>query len=315
VRRRRLLRAIAVLLLLAVVVPYLLPLPGPAGVAADELATGGRFVEVDGGRLYVELDGPPDGRPVVLLHGFGGSTFSWRATVSPLVAAGRRTLAIDLLGFGLSDKSFDADYGHPAQARRVAAAMAALDVGRAAVIGHSMGANVALHLAHSRSDLVERLVLVDASVQTEHSALAPGQLLHLPPVARWGRIAARALATPERVTDILRSAYRDPQLVDEETAAGYLLPLGVRDWDNALLAIVRDAGGNALPIAPATIELPTLIVWGADDAWIDVVEGERLRRAMPRARLIVIDDAGHLPFEEQPTRFIDAVLPFLEGGP
>jgi pimeloyl-ACP methyl ester carboxylesterase len=313
VRRRRLLRAIAVILLLATFLPYVLPLPGPTGVAADELATGGRFVEVEGGRLYIELDGPPDGPPIVLLHGLGGSTFSWRTTVPALAAAGWRTAAVDLLGFGLSDKSFDVDHSHAPQARRVAAAMVELGIGPAVMIGHSMGANVVLHLAHMRPDLVERLVLVDASVQTERSALWPGQLLHLPPVARWGRFAVRALATPERVTDILRSTYRDPRRVDEATAAGYLQPLAVRDWDSALLAIMRDAGGNALPAAPATIEAPTLIVWGAHDSWIDLAEGELLRDAMADARLVVIDDAGHLPFEEQPAQFIAEVLPFLAG--
>jgi pimeloyl-ACP methyl ester carboxylesterase len=313
VRRRRLLRALAVLLLLAIVVPYLVPLPGPEGVAADEMATGGRFVAVDGGRLYVELDGPPDGMPVVLLHGFGGSTFSWRETAPALAAAGWRTLAVDLLGFGLSDKSFDADHSHPAQARRVAAVMAELGVGRAALVAHSMGANVALHLSSSRPELVDRLVLVDASVQTQRGAVSPTQLLHLPPIARWGRLAVRLLATPERVTDMLRSAYRDPRQVDEPTAAGYLRPLGVRDWDNALLAVIRDGDGNALTVAPSTIEAPTLIVWGAHDSWIDLAEGELLRDAMPDARLVVIDDAGHLPFEEQPAQFIAEVLPFLQG--
>lgn len=314
-RRRRLLRALAVLLLLAIVVPYLLPLPGPEGVAADELATSGRFVEVDGDRLYVELDGPPDGPPVVLIHGFGGSTFSWRRTIPPLAAGGWRTLAVDLLGFGLSDKTFDADHSHPAQARRVAGVMEQLGIGRSAVVAHSMGANVALHLADLRPDLVDRLVLVAASVQAEGGGLSPGRLLHLPPVARWTRLAVRALATPERVTDTLRSAYRDPGQVDEATAAGYLRPLEVRDWDVALVAIVRDAGDNALPVAPATITRPTLIVWGADDSWIDLAEGERLHAAMPQARLVVIDDAGHLPFDERPAQFIAAVLPFLEEVP
>lgn len=315
-RRRRILVGILVGLALVLAIgPYLVPLPGPEGVDASQLARpGGRFLEVDGTRTYIEVSGSGDGPPVVLLHGFGGSTFSWRLTAPALATAGFRVIAVDLRGFGLSAKAFEADHGHPAQARLVAAIIEELGARGATVVGHSMGGSVAAHLALTRADLVERVVLVDASIR-ESGGFSAGPILHLPPVARWGRIAVRALLTPDRLAEMLRSAYRDPAVVTPEVADGYAAPLRVRDWDLALLAIVRDSAGDALPATLASLIQPTLIVWGADDTWISIAEGERLREALPGSEWAVIPDSGHLPFEEQPEAFMDVLLPFLRGQP
>jgi pimeloyl-ACP methyl ester carboxylesterase len=97
---------------------------------------------------------------VILLHGFGGSTFSWRLTLPALADAGYSAVALDLRGFGLSDKDGGADHGHAAQARYVAALMDELAIQDAVVVGHSMGGNVAAHLAvHAPPDLRRRLHL------------------------------------------------------------------------------------------------------------------------------------------------------------
>jgi pimeloyl-ACP methyl ester carboxylesterase len=107
---------------------------------------------------FVQESGPTDGPAVVLVHGFGGSTFNWRYTLPALAEAGYRAVALDLMGFGLSDKSFDQDDSHAAQADFVADVMTALDIQRATLVGHSMGGNVIAHFALKYPERVEGLV-------------------------------------------------------------------------------------------------------------------------------------------------------------
>jgi pimeloyl-ACP methyl ester carboxylesterase len=265
----------------------------------------------------VEEAGPAGGPAVVLVHGLGGSTFSWRATLPALGAAGYRAVAIDLNGFGLADKRFEADYSHPAQAAFVADVMTALDIQRATLIGHSMGGSVVLHFARLLPDRVDGIVLVDAAVlgvnlgDPTGGLGSLGRLVNLPPIRRLGQLALRVLMTPERVTEVLRSAYADPAFVTPAVVEGYLRPQQVRDWDLALLAIVRDSGRNALDAPLAGITAPLLIAWGRADTWVPLAAGERLRAALPQSEWAVFPGAGHLPMEEQADAFNERLLAFL----
>jgi pimeloyl-ACP methyl ester carboxylesterase len=277
-------------------------------------------VTTDGTRSWVQESGRPDDPAVVLLHGFGGSTFSWRLTLPALADAGYRAVALDLRGFGLSDKDGAADHSHRAQAQFVAALMDELAIDDAVVVGHSMGGNVAAHLAIDAPDRLRALVLVDAATGPAAAGggggpLA-GALLAIPPVHRWARHAVRALATPEQVTETLRSAYLEPDRVaTPEVIEGYLVPQRLPDWDVALLAIVRDSASNGLGERFVGIDAPTLVIWGDHDSWIPLASGEAIHAALPTSELRVIANSGHLPFEEQPDAFMAALLPFLEDHP
>jgi pimeloyl-ACP methyl ester carboxylesterase len=313
--RGRALRLLLVVVLGLVVLPYVLPLPGPEGADPATLARpSGAFVEVDGSTVYMERMGPADGPAAVLIHGLGGSTFGWRNLSQVLAEQGMQAVAVDLRGFGLSERDFAADHSHPAQARLVAAILDGLAIERVTVIAHSMGGSVALHLALQRPEMVERMILVAASAngRVELASLLLGPLLHLPPVARWGRHALRGLGSEERVADILASAFYDPNEVSEEIRSGYLLPFTVPDWDLGLLAIMRDAAGNDLPRSLDQLDQPALLIWGAHDRLVPVAEGEALVERLPNARLEVLSRAGHLPFEDQPADFARLVLDFLD---
>lgn len=316
--RRRIGVGLVAVLSVATVAPYVIQLPHSPDEPAESFARpGGRFIVADGTRTWVQEAGPPDGPAVVLLHGFGGSTFSWRLTLPELAAAGYRGVALDLRGFGLSDKDGRADHGHAAQARFVAAAMDQLAIDRATVVGHSMGGNVAAHLALAAPDRVHALILVDAATGPASGGGAGGQLasflLRIPPIHQAARHVVRSAATPERVTDILRSAYLEPDRVaTPDVVAAYLVPQRLADWDLALLAIVRDGADNALGDRIAGIGAPTLVIWGDQDPWVPVSTGEAIVATMPTSAWAVIPNSGHLPFEEQPAAFMAALLAFLE---
>jgi pimeloyl-ACP methyl ester carboxylesterase len=318
VKKHRILVAFIMALVVLVAGPYLVPLPIQPDLAADEVAPPtGRFITVDGFQTYVEEAGPVTADAVILIHGMGGSTFSWRLTLPALADAGYRAVAMDLKGFGLSAKRYEEDYSHGAQADFIAGVMDELDIPAAVLVGHSMGGNVVAHFALRYPERVAKLVLVDAAVALdgEDSRFRLlGALVRIPPFRRAARIAMRVTLNADRVTGMLASAYRSPDAVTAEVAAGYLAPQRVKDWDLALLGILRDSNRQALPAPVSNIAAPVLIIWGEDDTWVPLAHGRRLQAAVGGSELAVIPEAGHLPMEERPAQFEQALLDFIGAG-
>ncbi|MBN2470142.1 MAG: alpha/beta hydrolase [Anaerolineae bacterium] len=321
-RTVRTLGLIALLLVIvALLAPYLLPLPAgidPAALADPE----GAFVEVDDLqvadlRAYYTAAGPEDGPPVLLLHGLGGSTFSWRENMAALAATGYRAIALDRPGFGLTDKPLDYDYGHAAQADFVAAFMDVLGIDRAVLVGHSAGGSVIAHTAARHPDRVRALVYVDGAVgSTDGRPEWVGGLVAFPPLTRWVQVLAPVIITPERFNGLLASAYGPDFDVTPEVEAGYARVLQTEDWQNGFVGLVRDAGGNTLSQETiAALEVPTLITWGELDTWIPLAQGEALRALLPGAVWRTYPDAGHLPMEEAPEAFNRDLIAFLDGLP
>jgi pimeloyl-ACP methyl ester carboxylesterase len=291
--------------------PFLLPLGGPATRHPATLAdANGAFIDIDGVTLYyTHIAG--SGQPVIFLHGLGGSTVSWSETMPVLARAGYDVYAVDLAGFGLSEKGWRADYSHPAQAARIVGWMDALGIERAVIVGHSMGGNVAAHLALAYPERVDRLVLVAAAILGESQTPAiPDILFDLPFTRRWAQLILRRGATP-MFEDIFYDAVGDDSTVSPELVEGYRRVLKTPDWDLALLGIVRDADRNDLPAPVSDIQVPTLILWGADDGWVSPEDGTRLAQLIPGAKRIEFPGVGHLPMHENPGAFQAALLDFL----
>jgi pimeloyl-ACP methyl ester carboxylesterase len=318
---RRLGIALLVLLVAFFVVPFLIPLPPQPDRSAEDVANDlgleGSLAEAGGTSSWIEEAGPADGPAVVLVHGFGGSSWSWQATMPALAAAGYRVLALDLANFGLSDKGWDLDTTHAAQADLVAEVMTSRGIPSATLVGHSMGGDVLAWFGIRHGERLQRAVLVDAATGPAAGGGGfgfVGTLVRLPNVRRIGQLVLRTQLDAARMEEILRSAYADPSKVTDETLAGYTAPLQTVDWDLGLLAILRDSGADPLttPIADA-IRVPSAIIWGREDPWIPLASGEALHAALPDAEWHIIDDAGHLPMEEQPDAFNAVLLAWLES--
>ena len=315
--KKKLFWLLVVILVVLLVLPFIIPLPEQPDLSAGALAPGtGRFMTVDGVKTYVQDIGPRDGPAVVLIHGFGGSTYSWRDTIPALASEGYRAVALDLKGFGLSDKKFDEDYGHPSQASFVAGVMDELGIDKASIAGHSMGASVLGHFASQYPERVDKLVFIDGTVNVDEDASSfdPMKwLIQFPPIKQWARLIMRWQLNEETIAARLRTAYHDPEFVTEEIETGYLLPQHVKDWEVALLGIVRDSNKNSLP-SPLQdiIDAPVLIVWGEQDTWVPVGRGRILAESLPGSDLSIIPDSGHLPMEEQAEVFNRILLDYLK---
>jgi pimeloyl-ACP methyl ester carboxylesterase len=304
--------SLAALLAAFCVVPYLIPLPGGEPVAAEALAQpGGRFVTIEGTRTFVVEAGPKDGPAVVLVHGFGGSTFSFRKNVGPLGAAGFHAVSIDLRGFGLSDKRWDAEYSHGAQADFLVAAMKELGIPRASFVGHSLGGNIVAHVAERHPEAVEKVVFIAPVVLDGRAPGDSAWALRFPPVRRWAQIVVRTRLKPPGTGNFLRTGYGDPSLVTKEVVEGYAAPRWIKDWDLALLGIARDTGKNRLPRPVSELHVPVLILWGDKDKWVPISRGEALRKKLPRAEWTAVPGAGHLLMEEKPEEVNARLVEFL----
>lgn len=286
----------------------------------------GQFLSINGVQTYVIDVGPRDGQPVVLLHGFGASTVSWRHTIPALTAAGYRAIAFDRPGFGLSDKSYDLDYSHTNQAAHTIALMDTLQIERAVLVGHSQGGNVITHAALAYPERVESLVIVAGAVILDDHTSTLGQIAvtssgFLVNLASYEPLAAligaglQLYLTPDRIQDILRSAYASPDAVTAATVEDYLRPFYTPNWDLGLIAMVRDGAGNEVP--PAQLEQirqPVMLIWGEADAWVPVSNGEQLRQYLTTDIIWhTYPEVGHMVMEEAPDTFNRDLLEFLAG--
>jgi len=319
--------ALLVLLVSIATLPYLVDVPkgadaDPATLLATAAAPGARLITADGVQSVVAEAGDPNDPALLLIHGFGGSTYGYRDVMEPLAARGWHVIAIDLPGFGLSEKSWGRDYSHKAQATFALAVLDQLNVDRAVLLGHSMGGNVISWMLALAPERVAALAYIDAAVAQPKSGgssspSAAGALLEVPPIRRLARIVIRSTFTPATFGELLSSAFAVKSAVTPTLIAGYAASAQLRDWDLALLGIIRDGARNALPDSLASLSAaagapPTLILWGEDDSWVPLKSGEVLRADLPAAEWVVLTGVGHVPFEEEVPTFISAVGGWLD---
>ncbi len=275
-------------------------------------AAPGRVIEIDSVRIHVvETGAGPE--TVLLLHGFGASTFSWR-TVAPLLAESHRVVALDFPGFGFSDRRSDINLGAEAQAARALAILDQLGIARAVVAGHSMGGGIAQRLTLLAPERVSDLVLV-ASVDA--GITPPWQR----PAARGAPVSTAVMRLVGRFPWLVRRLTRrslrrivfDPAHVTEAVVDGYVAPLLFTGTAQCVGRMARDALG--VPVAKlAQISAPTLVVDGERDRVVPPAVTARLAAVIPGARHVVIPRAGHLVPEEQPAAFVEAIGTFLAAN-
>jgi pimeloyl-ACP methyl ester carboxylesterase len=264
-----------------------------------------RFVEVDGRQVYVEQQGA--GQVVVLLHGFGESSYSWRQ-VMPELARSFRVVAPDLNGFGWTERPRDPQsYTREGQERLVLGVLGALGVTRAQFVGHSYGGSLTLFLASRHPDLVRSMVLIDSAAPT-YSDDRRSRVASLRPL---DSLFVRLALTPRHIRGSLLASVYDPALVTPGLVRAYLERLQVHGEDDAyygLTARLRPAAGD---LELERLALPALVVWGAEDRLIRVEAGRRAARRLPAGEFVTIPRCGHLPMEERPAELLGLMVPFL----
>lgn len=267
-------------------------------------------VPVGPGSLHVERYGH-GGQPILLVHGFGTCSFVWR-NIGPQIALANCTgFAVDLFGYGESDRPIDADYGIAAQAEYLDRALTALRVSRATVVGLDLGAAVALRFAATQPDRVDKLVLVnpiafDAVPADDVKALQKNTARFALQVSR-GIMGAAPL-----MRDLLQKSVADPARMPETLVARYMAPYVGRDGVDHLLRVSRFVDGEAMEeINLRALPHPTLVVWGDRDPWASAKIGDQLADTIGGSRLVHLPSAGRLVPEDAPETLSQLLLDFV----
>lgn len=271
------------------------------------------FIEVRGQVVHLRDEGPRDDPlPLVLIHGTSASLHTWEGWVAALKGQ-RRIISFDLPGFGLTGpftgQYSPGDYRGDTYARFVLDLLDALQVPRAVVGGNSLGGEVAWRLAVMAPERVAALVLVDAAgpVSTPESVPLGFAVARLPVV---NRIAEWVLPRSV-VAQSLTSVYGDPARVTPELVDRHF-ELTLREGNRRALGQrmqqwVMGEGAEQI----ARVKQPTLILWGGRDRLIPPAVGQWLQQQIAGSRLVVFDDLGHVPHEEDPARTVAPVKDFL----
>lgn len=286
------------LLLLALLIPYLLPRPGIDGGIPDQPFADSRFAQVEGIRLHyrARLRSANAGQAlVVLVHGFGGSAFSWTDTLNALEDWGFDVIAVDLPPFGFSERHG----GGPDWSTLVLSLARQVAPDRELVlVGHSMGAGVVAAAAGRGNGAVSQLVFVGGGPgQRRQRSAAWRGLLLVPSVGRALEVAAaHRLLEEESFGELLATALgREPTT---EELAGYREPLRIPGTYPALLRRMSQGADSS-----GWQAIPAVAIWGEDDARVPLRVGQRLREQVPEMELLVIPGGSHNPMETQPEEF------------
>jgi pimeloyl-ACP methyl ester carboxylesterase len=254
------------------------------------------------------------GEPVILIHGLGATKGSFLPSVVAL-AAGFRTIALDLPGFGDSHKPLNAAYHPPFFARAVLELMDALDLSRAHLVGNSMGGRVALELGLRHPDRVNRLALLAPSLAWKRERpwapfvrLLQPQLGLLQVTPRW---AVEALV--HRLIPIADSNWVHAGV--DEFLRAYLTPRGRVAFYAAARQIYLEEphGAKGFWTRLATLAPPALFVWGQRDRLVPIGFAAHVRRALPSAQHLELD-CGHVPQLERPTQTHQAIAAFFAAA-
>jgi pimeloyl-ACP methyl ester carboxylesterase len=272
----------------------------------ETVAKPGRVAFIEGyGVHYVEQGAGP---AVVLLHGFGGHTYSFRNLI-PALAEDHRVVAVDLKGFGYSQRHAHAGLSQRDQVAMLGRLLDALTIEDAVLIGHSMGGAVAQRFALAHPQRVRALVLIASMSAAEPRRAAMGRLplfVLRPILPLLGAVVADRL---------LRASFCDPSLLTPGLRDEYLRPVRIKGSMDGLLAMIRDTADDQ----PADLERvvqPVLLLYGAEDRVAPPDLGERLRARIAGARLVVVPRTAHLLFEERPDDCAAAIRGFIAGiGP
>ena len=268
----------------------------------------GRFIDVDGGRVFNISRGK--GTDIVLVHGSIDSVSTWRRVFEPL-SQRYRVHALDLPGFGFSGKPAAASYTTEWLAEQLIAYLDASGIERAVLVGNSLGGYVSTEVALLRPARVLALVLLAASglpeayTDDESGEVQPWalKLLRLP----LGAALLRLLPIRDLLRQGLLPAYYDSSLLTDERLQIWHAALKTR---NGMLAYLTRRG---LSVPESRVErvkmlrAPTLILQGDSDRMVPPVTAERYHELLPRSELVMLEQVGHMIQEEQPERVIKEI--------
>jgi len=263
------------------------------------------FIKVSDHNIrYREYRTPEDNSPnLILIHGFGNNLHSWRS-ITPLLSEHYNIFALDLLGFGLSDKPIDYDYSNANQAKTVGEFADALMLNSFIVGGHSLGGAIGLHVAKNNKKTKGLILFNPGIINTGVPEFARYINLIFP----FARVSAKQFANREFREQFLKRSYYNPSIVNEQVMDEIMMGSKTEDYlqgTSSMLGKFYDANEAELMDQVST---PTLIVFGIEDRNKSMEEALQLKTGFKNSKLQLIKDAGHYVHEESPALVSESVI-------
>jgi len=262
-----------------------------------------KFIGVNGYTIHYTRQGT--GRPLILSHGFAGSTYTWRDLI-PLLADHYTVYAYDVLGFGLSDKPSDVDYSMKAHGDSLIGFMDALNLPSATLIGHSMGGVIIGYAALAAPSRVDKLVMIEPGFYTNKTP-AFLQYMYFP----LNRIMARQFYSRSMTERFLLASFYDKSKVTEEVIDAYMIPTRTPNVLDAMAHMMVTVGSQKYEGVSERIMQPTLIVWGERKPGVLPGVAARLKGEIRGSTLASVEACGHYVQEEKPQELAKVIRDFL----
>ena len=308
-----------VVLLLLLVSPFLIPVETTGTRTYKEVAgEGATFATAQGVEIYYEktefvcqedkdCSNPP---VIILMHGFGANTFSYREVLEPLSRFGE-VIAYDRPGFGLTQRptSWEGEnpYGSIGQDLILDELINQFAAGRDVIlVGHSAGGTLAAQYAVDNKEAIKALILISPAILTTGGS--PSWLnwvFSIPQLDHLGPLLVSSIASSGM--DLLNESWFNPELITEEVKAGYRKPLEVIGWEEGFWEFNRAPRAFDVKDRLAEIEVPTLLITGDTDTVVATADTIALNDMIKDSVLFVIPNSGHLAQEETPEDTMKAI--------
>ncbi len=268
-----------------------------------------QFIEIDGMQVHYKDEGK--GFPIVLIHGTASSLHTWDAWTTELIKT-NRVIRMDLPAFGITGPNATADYTINAYTSFLHTFLNKIKVDKSHLAGNSLGGNIAWNYAAEHPEQIEKLILVDASgLPTNKPQPAIFRMAKTPVLN-----SLFLSVTPKFfIKKNMKEVYADETKITDELVTRYhkmALRQGNRQAfiDRAKIDFKLDSKVNLEKLK--SIQTPTLLLWGAQDNWIPLDNGKRMDSMMQNSKLVILENSGHVPMEENPEESLVVLKDFLK---
>jgi pimeloyl-ACP methyl ester carboxylesterase len=244
------------------------------------------------------------GIPILLLHGFDSSLLEYRR-IFPLLATNNETIAVDLLGFGFTERMPGLKISPQTISSHLYCFWKTAINQPIILVGASMGGAAAIDFTLNYPEIVTKLILIDPAGATGGPPL--GKYL-FPPL---GYLATSFLRSPKVRQKISENAYFDKSFASADALICAGLHLETKDWDKALISFTKSGGYRPFGKKLAEIRQPSLILWGEYDKILGTGDAVKFEKGLPNSQLIWIKNSGHVPHLEQPQITAEKILEFI----
>jgi pimeloyl-ACP methyl ester carboxylesterase len=261
-------------------------------------STSGTLLRLPAGQVHIIDEGNANGSPILLVHGFASSTYSWRK-VRDVLRQSHRVISVDLWGFGETDRPEDLSlYSLDAQSLLLVDVIRALSISDVHVVGHSYGAHVAMRAVEMSPELFEAVTLVSGGFPRAPQAQST---LATSPALRWLLlpVAHTLVGHPYIWEKIFQESFYKDTVQENGLSEEYRKRLFVEGLEYPLHGTIVHANElDRQPHIPLSLPAPC-VIWGAHDGLIPLADG-RLLSSTLKAEFFVLSDVGHMPMEESP---------------